>query len=1017
MEKQERYYNISKLNLLFAVVSIVLLVSLIGLFVHDYSREWKKYQQEFRKLEAEKTKSLLAGAETTLKNDPQYQDLLKKIDAAKAQAQAKSAEVAQLQAQVEKLHAQNDLDQQSYQFTKAQFDSAKYAYEDAVAHSSPDTLPKKKTFDTLTQKLDRCRIAADESKTALDDLNAKIQGYSADVKKLEKEKSALTKQVDLFERKLKKIDPKEMTTAGKIADTVRNLPILDLMNPSNHIEQIVLKDITDDVNFMRVPKVDRCITCHVGILKPGFENAPQPFRTHPNLELFLSSNSPHPMDEFGCTVCHGGRGRGTDFVSTVHTPSTPQQREEWEKKYKWQEFHYWETPMYPMKYVQAGCFKCHEGQEVIKGAEKLNLGLNIIEKAGCYGCHVIEKYKDWPRVGPELTHLATKTTKEWAYRWIKNPKSFRHNTWMPSFFGQSNTNDEASVKRTDQEINAIVYYLFQNSTDFKLQEIAASGDAKKGEELVASLGCFGCHDIQPKRIPRGEVTRQLLHREHGPNLIGLGAKTSTSWLYNWLKDPNRYHPGTRMPNLRLSDGEAADVAAFLSSDTNEDFKKVVIPPVDEKILNEIVTNYLVKMTTVTDAKKQLGEMDVNKKLEFAGKKLIKQYGCFACHIIPGFENEKPIGTELTEEGSKSVHRLDFGFVDIEHSNYAWFTQKLKNPRAFDKDRVRPHDEKLRMPNFNFTDQEIEAVVTALLGFTKDKPAAAKMAARTPERLFVERGQRFVREFNCQGCHIIENEGGAIQPAVTDWLMKYGNRAENDAQAVTTSFSPPNLVGEGEKVQTEWLFNFIHHPETIRPWLKVRMPTFTALSTEETNSLVKYFSYLDKQDFPFTGAFEKTMSPEELTAAQKLLSKDYFDCTHCHIVGAKLPAGSQDSWAPDFGLAKHRLKPDWIIKWVKNPQALLPGTKMPTFFDPKYFDTSGPDDILGGDENKQIKVIRDYLMTLSDTQLTPETKEAVSPLSAASTPQTTPAPVQEPAQQPASAQSQQPSQTTVVKPTP
>ena len=56
MEKQERHYDILRLNKLFAFVSILLLIALIALFVNDYSREWKKYQQEFRKLEAEKTR-------------------------------------------------------------------------------------------------------------------------------------------------------------------------------------------------------------------------------------------------------------------------------------------------------------------------------------------------------------------------------------------------------------------------------------------------------------------------------------------------------------------------------------------------------------------------------------------------------------------------------------------------------------------------------------------------------------------------------------------------------------------------------------------------------------------------------------------------------------------------------------------------------------------------------------------------------------------------------------------------
>ena len=75
--------------------------------------------------------------------------------------------------------------------------------------------------------------------------------------------------------------------------------------------------------------MDRCTTCHLGIDKKGYEDAPQPYTTHPKLELFLQG--PHPIDRIGCTACHQGRGRATSFVDAVHTPSTPEQEKAWGK--------------------------------------------------------------------------------------------------------------------------------------------------------------------------------------------------------------------------------------------------------------------------------------------------------------------------------------------------------------------------------------------------------------------------------------------------------------------------------------------------------------------------------------------------------------------------------------------------------------------------------------------------------------------------------------------------------------
>ncbi|MBI5150434.1 MAG: c-type cytochrome [Candidatus Omnitrophica bacterium] len=970
-EPQERHYNIERLNMIFALASCVLLLALVWMVADDYSREWKNYQRDFRALEIEKTRVKYDYAENELKAKEEYRSLGDHLKEARKAFDANCRSALSAGAQ-KKLAVEDDLLNQKYKFAKAEYDAARYRYETAKANGGAGVGQAQKELDETGLKLASLKSALDRSSQQLADQKKTADACGARLKDLERQERAFLQKINIFKRKLAKIDPNEMNFTNRIADMVRDLPILDLANPNFKLQQIVLKDIPEDLNFAKVPTVDRCVTCHLGISNPDYKDAPQPFTTHPNLGLYLGNNSAHPLDDFGCTVCHGGRGRGTDFASAVHTPSSARQAREWEKKYHWRPLHHWEKPMLPMTHVEAGCFQCHAGQTVIKGAEKLNLGLNLIEKAGCYACHEIDRYKNWPKPGPDLTKLGSKISKSWAYRWIEDPHAFRSNTWMPAFFNQSNTNDPQSVKRGEQEIHAIVAYLFQNSGkpaaileensgDFAQAEIPSAGDPQKGKELVASIGCLGCHRIEPLSQDQ-PATRDILRREHGPNLVGLGSKTSNKWVYNWLKNPHAYNPDTKMPSLRLSDQEAADIGAYLVSLRADVYDKTTIPPVDETVLNEITVDFLKKTETEGAARAKLATMSLDEKLSYCGLRLIRQYGCFSCHNIAGFEKEKPIGTALTEEGSRPVERLDFGFVPIDHTREAWFFQKLKDPRVFDGGKVKPEDEKLRMPNFHFSDEEAEAVTTALLSFVKEVPEA-KIVARTPRNLAIERGQQLVRTLNCQGCHIVEKEGGAIQPSVKEWLVNYNNTSENEAGAVVPSFSPPDLIGEGKKVQSAWLFHFIHEPTTVRPWLKARMPTY-ALDNGELNDLVQYFVALDGEDALFEENIQGALPEEEHQAAEKLFGKDYFDCAKCHIIGSQLPGGSPENWAPDFALAKSRLRPEWILKWLTNPQDLLPGTRMPTYFDPAGFDAAGPEDILGGDERKQIRALRDYLLTLT-----------------------------------------------------
>mgnify|MGYP000182736209 CR=1 FL=1 len=972
MDNQERHYNINKLNILFAVSSLGLLAALGWMVMKDYSREWKEYQKDFRVLEIEATRMKQDAQRVHLEGEGEYQKILEELEGAKKEYARNCSGLSETENAIKKLKAENDLLSQNQKFTVARLDAARYRLESGRASGSLNLEASQKEFDELSENVAALKLRVEESNQKLAQKNKIIDDCAQHLKEVQRKESSFAAKRNILDLKLAKIDPDKMDFTNRIADMVRDLPVIDLANPKYKIQQIVLKDITDDVNFMQVPKVDRCVTCHLGISNSDYKEAPQPFKTHPKLDVFLGRDSAHPVEEFGCTVCHGGRGRGTAFVSSVHTPSSKAQAKEWKEKYDWHKLHHWDKPMLPLQYTQASCFKCHSGEVTVKEADKLNLGLNIIEKAGCYNCHLIEKYKDWPKPGPSLEKIASKVSKDWAYQWIQDPQSFRHRTWMPSFFNQTNGSDPESKKRASQEIHAMVHYLFQNSEGYAKSNIPKAGNVKRGEELVTSVGCFACHQIESKLSSQG-VTLDMLRKEHGPNFIGTGTKVSKKWIYNWIKDPSSYHSDTKMPNMRLTDQEASDISSYLTTLTNKEFSKTPVPPVDEGGIDDIVLGFLQRGKPQRVAQKELGSMALDEKLNFAGKKLIRHYGCFSCHNIKGFENDKPIGTELTEEGDKSVHNLDFGFSHIEHTNYAWFTAKLKNPRIFDEGRIKAHDEKLRMPNFNFNDQEIEAVTTALLGFVRESPAK-KIVPRTARNLEIEAGQKIVRQLNCRGCHIIEGEGGSIQDDVKDWLVKYDGRAQKDAEALVTSFSPPNLIGEGQKVRAQWLFDFIHNPTIIRPWLKTRMPTYK-FEADELNSLLKYFSALDDQEFPFEEKIDTDLSLNEFHAAKKLFSSDYFDCAKCHIVGDKLPDGSPDSWAPNFALTKTRLKPEWIIKWIIDPQSLLPGTKMPSYFDPQGFEFSGPDDILDGDEHEQIRVLRNYLLTLSGSS-EKETEEDV-----------------------------------------
>ncbi len=101
------------------------------------------------------------------------------------------------------------------------------------------------------------------------------------------------------------------------------------------------------------------------------------------------------------------------------------------------------------------------------------------------------------------------------------------------------------------------------------------------------------------------------------------------------------------------------------------------------------------------------------------RRLVQRYGCSGCHLIQGLETAKGIGTSLSEEGSKLLTKFDFGFVHGEHSVPGWISQKLHDPRSFDKDRVKRWDEKLMMPDFGLHEEENQHLTMLIMGLTKE----------------------------------------------------------------------------------------------------------------------------------------------------------------------------------------------------------------------------------------------------------------------------------------------------------
>jgi cytochrome c2 len=120
----------------------------------------------------------------------------------------------------------------------------------------------------------------------------------------------------------------------------------------------------------------------------------------------------------------------------------------------------------------------------------------------------------------------------------------------------------AEVARTAGVVAALLSCVLVSACRRAEARQVEGGDPKRGVAAIEAYGCGSCHMIPGITGAHGQVGPPLDDWSERVYIAGQVPNT-TDFLIRWIEMPQAIEPGTAMPNLRVTEGEARDIAAYL----------------------------------------------------------------------------------------------------------------------------------------------------------------------------------------------------------------------------------------------------------------------------------------------------------------------------------------------------------------------------------------------------------------------------------------------------------------------
>ena len=247
---------------------------------------------------------------------------------------------------------------------------------------------------------------------------------------------------------------------------------------------------------------------------------------------------------------------------------------------------------------------------------QLRRGRELFATHQCHRCHLPETILRAEGTMPELVgdtpslvDVGGRFLGPWLYHWMLDPARLRNKVSMPRVLGPAE--DEAARQLA---ADLTVFLSLQGAEPSEAPPVNRSDDSQlvaEGEILYENLGCIACHRFTEPSA--GDDFQRV-------SLYYVGEKYRPGALTSFLRRPLAHHRSRRMPDFRLTDGEAAGLAKYLRA----------------------------------SSKGRLVVVDLSTGNGERGRTAYQEHGCQACHAVTA--NTQPHRGEPISLGDNAASR-------------------------------------------------------------------------------------------------------------------------------------------------------------------------------------------------------------------------------------------------------------------------------------------------------------------------------------------------------------------------